>query len=70
MFHLRLIGMIMSRTASFGALSDTARFGRTVSLPSRSSFGTRPEVETVIRRCASFAPLSSVRMRSDVMRLS
>ena len=37
MFHLRLIGMIASRTLSLGALSDTARLGRTLSIdwPSR-----------------------------------
>ena len=70
MFHLRLIGMIWSRTSSLAELSETARLGRTSSRPSFSSRGTRPAVETVIRRCDSPAPRSWVRMRSERMTLS
>ena len=37
------------RSASFGAFSDTASFGRTGSAPKSAMRGTMPDVETVMR---------------------
>ncbi len=49
MFHLRVMGMMDSRTTSFEALRLTASLGRTVSLANRSIPGRMPEVLTVMR---------------------
>ena len=61
MFHLRVIGMICSRTVSFEAFSDNASFGRTVSAANRSIPGSIPEVDTVIRDSGTPIPSTSSR---------
>ena len=50
--HLRVTGMIASRTISFAALRLMANLGRTGSSAKRRMPGTIPEVETVIRDSA------------------
>ncbi len=61
---LRFTGTSLSRTAVVVAWSDTARFGISVSPASRSSPGTRPTVDRVIRRGETARPFSSASIRS------
>jgi hypothetical protein len=68
MFHLRLMGMMASRTSSLGALRLMASLGRTFSWAKRRMPGTMPEVETVMRGAAM--PTSSVSRRTAAMKLS
>ena len=49
MFHLRVMGMMDSRTTSFEALRLTASLGRTASRAKSRMPGRMPEVLTVMR---------------------
>ena len=66
--HFFVIGMTWVRSASLGALSDTASLGRTGSAPKSAMRGTIPEVETVMRD--SGMPTSSTSNRTACMKLS
>ena len=62
--YFLLIGTSSPRCASVGAWSEMARFGMTGSRASRSSAGSRPTVDSVMRRGGSANPCSSARIRS------
>ncbi len=63
-FHLRVIGMIASRTRSLLAFSDKASLGRIVSVANRSMPGRMPDVDTVIRDSGMPMPSTSKRTPS------
>ena len=67
-FHLRVTGMMASRTSLFEAFSESASFGRTVSVANRSIPGSMPLVDTVIRD--SGMPIPSTSSRTAFMNSS